>query len=79
MRRKPYTKRGISRVPCFKCGKPSTQQWRICALGEWLGVCTECDIEMNLVVLKFIFGRNYKKFIDKYRKKRFECVNKETR
>ncbi len=56
MRRKPYTVKGLSRVPCFKCGTPSTQQWQICSLGnEYKGVCTECDLELNKLVLKF-FG-----------------------
>ena len=56
MRRKPYTERGLSRVPCYRCGMPSTQQWQICALGnDYKGVCTECDIELNKLVLKF-FG-----------------------
>lgn len=55
MRRKPYTKSGIKRVPCFRCGKPSTQQWHVCSLSnKWCGVCTECDVELNRVVLGFM-------------------------
>ncbi len=55
MRRKPYTEKGISRVPCFKCGKPSTLQWQICALGnEYKGLFTECDIALNETVLRFM-------------------------
>ena len=55
MRNKPYTKRGISRVPCFACGESSSQQWQICALNnEWKGLCSECDIELNYIVLKFM-------------------------
>lgn len=55
MRRKPYTKKGIKRVPCFRCGKPSTQQWQICSLkNEYKGLCTVCDIELNKVVLEFM-------------------------
>lgn len=53
-RRNPYTDTGIKRVPCFRCGKPSSQQWQICALNnEYKGVCTKCDIELNKLVLKF--------------------------
>lgn len=55
MRRNPYTSKGISRVPCFKCGKPSTQQWQVCSLdNEYKGLCTECDIELNRLVLEFV-------------------------
>lgn len=55
MRRKPYTKIGISRIPCARCGKPSSQQWQICSLNnEWKGLCQVCDVELNKLVLGFI-------------------------
>ncbi len=55
MRRKPYTKTGIKRVPCARCGKPSFHQWQICALdNQWNGLCLNCDIELNRMVLGFI-------------------------
>ncbi len=54
-RRKPYTTRGIRRVPCARCGLPSRYQWQICATGNlWQGVCAGCDIGMNRAVLKFM-------------------------
>ncbi len=55
MRNKPYTEKGISRVPCFKCGKPSVQQWQICSLhNEFKGLCNDCDVELNRAVLQFL-------------------------
>ncbi len=55
MRRKPYTEIGIKRVPCFRCGKPSSQQWQICSMNnEYKGLCKECDIELNRKVLLFM-------------------------
>lgn len=55
MRRKPYTARGIVRVPCAKCGKPSRYQWQICADDNtWRGLCVECDVALNAMVLAFI-------------------------
>ena len=55
MRRKPYTDKGIKRVPCFRCGKPSVQQWQICVLNnEYKGVCKDCDFELNKLVLEFM-------------------------
>ncbi len=50
----PYTERGISRVPCARCGKPSRQQWMVCALDKWLGVCDQCDLDLNYAVLQFM-------------------------
>lgn len=55
MRTKPYTDIGIKRIPCARCGKPSSQQWQICALhNEYKGLCTACDVKLNDLVLKFI-------------------------
>lgn len=55
MRRKPYTEIGIGRVPCFKCGKPSSRQWQICSLNnEYKGLCRTHDIALNRIVLIFM-------------------------
>lgn len=55
MRREPYTERGIGAVPCQRCGKPSATQWQICATGnQWAGVCVECDIALNALVVEFM-------------------------
>lgn len=54
MRTKPYTARGIKRVPCLRCGAPSAHQWNICSLPGQHGVCTECDVALNAVVLAFM-------------------------
>lgn len=55
-RRKPYTERGISRVPCVKCGAPSEAQWRICATDMWTAVCRSCDEKINFQVANWAFG-----------------------
>ncbi len=55
MRKKPYTQLGIRRVPCERCGKPSDYQWQICATGNlYSGICVECDIELNTLVVEFM-------------------------
>jgi hypothetical protein len=57
VRTKPYTERGIRQVPCAKCGKPSRHQWQICAdHNQYRGLCAECDIEMNAMVMRWIWG-----------------------
>lgn len=54
-RRKAYTARGIKRVPCARCGRPSSQQWAICADGNRpRGLCTACDVELNRLVLTWV-------------------------
>lgn len=66
-RRTPYTIRGIGRVPCSRCGAPSTQQWQICSNGNrWLGVCDACDIELNKVVLQFMKVKNRRALMNRY-------------
>ena len=66
-RYKPYTNKGISRVPCAKCGKPSFHQWNICSLGKTFNaVCIECDIELNKLILNFFNVKNKSSILKKY-------------
>lgn len=54
-RKKPYTSIGISRIPCFKCGKTAFHQWQICSDNNiYRPLCLECDIELNEFVLKWM-------------------------
>lgn len=54
-RKRPYTEIGIRRIPCSRCGKPSAFQWQVCANGRsYVGVCAECDIALNALVLEFM-------------------------
>lgn len=51
----PYTKAGISRIPCARCQAPSVHQWQVCADGnQYRGICEACDIALNALVLKFM-------------------------
>lgn len=69
MRRKPYTARGIARVPCIKCGAPSEHQWRICATSMWTPVCKACDLKINTMVAKWAFGPDKAlEIVENYRK-----------
>lgn len=68
MRKKPYTEIGISRMKCFRCGKPANQQWQICSNGNlYCPICDKCDIELNKIVLKFMGFRKWKSMIKKYK------------
>jgi hypothetical protein len=54
-RTKPYTDRGISRVPCRRCGAPSRYQWQICADHRvFRAICSDCDVELNELVLRWV-------------------------
>lgn len=54
-RREPYTEIGVRRLPCVRgCGRKATQQWQICADANlYRPICTECDIELNAMVLRW--------------------------
>lgn len=57
-RKKPYTERGIYRVPCAKCGKPSRYNWAICANdGRHIAVCKACDVALNRIGLEWLLGK----------------------
>ena len=52
--KKPYTVRGIKRVPCAACGDPSVHQWSVCANGNrYMGLCDGCDYGLNEHTLLF--------------------------
>lgn len=54
-RKKPYTNAQIKKIPCLKCGQPSSAQWQICADDNiQRGICTECDIALNRLVLEWV-------------------------
>lgn len=54
-RKKPYTARGIRRVPCCHCGKPSETQWQVCAnRNRYQGLCERCDFTLNRIALRFM-------------------------
>jgi hypothetical protein len=66
---KPYTQRGIKRVPCIKCGQPSKYQWGICSnQNRNLPVCTDCDIELNKIFLDFANFPNKEELLHAYEK-----------
>lgn len=73
MRKKPYTAIGITRVPCWRCGKPSRYQWQCCADGnQWRGLCTDCDMALNELVLEFMGDPDRAAKMERYLARRFE-------
>jgi NAD-dependent SIR2 family protein deacetylase len=70
MRKIPYTKLGIKRKKCFRCGKKATYQWMVCADNNvWRPICKECDVLLNEMVLKFMGFDNIKQKMEEYKLK----------
>ncbi len=68
-RTRPYTAIGISRVPCFRCGKPSRYQWQVCAdQRTFRGLCTDCDVGLNALVLRWMRDPDAAAKVAAYRK-----------
>ena len=68
----PYTEEEISKVPCSRCGGISQQQWNICSDPDgnvYRAICTECDIELNRLVLEFMGFENVDALIQGYERK----------
>ena len=53
-RKKPYSRVGIRRVPCVRCGGVSIHQWRVCADGFYRPVCAACDADLNRMIMDFL-------------------------
>ena len=69
-RKTPYTSKGIARIKCFRCGKPASEQWQICSDDNvYRGICTECDVALNEVVLRWFGFEDWKEKIRAYRER----------
>lgn len=54
-RKEPYTKIGVERLPCTRCGKKAQFQWNVCADGNlFRPLCGPCDVELNEMVLHWM-------------------------
>lgn len=54
-RKDPYTARGVLRLKCIRCGAPAIHQWQICSDGNnYRGLCLDCDIDLNQLVLEWM-------------------------
>jgi hypothetical protein len=66
-RRKPYTKRGLRRLPCTRCGDPASRQVIFPIDGLWKPVCTKCEEDLNVVCLVFMGDPDIDAKIESYR------------
>ena len=73
-RKNPYSKAGLKRLKCVRCGKPASAQWQICSDGNnYRPLCDDCDIDLNRIVLEWAGHPAAADLIEKY--KRFnDCL-----
>lgn len=71
-----YTRIGIRRMRCsvVGCGNKGHAQWNACA--DNVGgrqqkrvMCRECDVKINTLVMRFMFGDQAEDRIEAYRRK----------
>ena len=66
-RRKPYTKIGIARLSCVRCGAKANATWEICADGNYKRpLCTACDIALNRLVLEWVGHPDVEPLMERY-------------
>lgn len=71
-RKSQYTKAGIQRCKCIRCGAPASFQWQICAdNNNYRPLCRSCDVELNRAVLEFMRHPDATRVADMYMAKKF--------
>ena len=72
-RKEPYTTRGIERLPCFRCGAKARYQWQVCSDGRlFRTLCADCDVALNVLVLKWMGFRDWRTKLMAYKKRDLE-------
>ena len=67
---RPYTVRGIKRLPCARCGKPAHATWSACANGNrQVPLCAACDVALNEMALRFMRIPDAEVLLAAYRQK----------
>lgn len=66
-RTEPYTKAGIKRLRCIRCGAKATAQWNVCAdKGRYRPICTACDMDLNRLVLAWFKHPERERLMNEY-------------
>lgn len=67
-RKTPYTRIGVKRLKCFRCGNKAEHQWQICSDNNtYRPICVECDIALNELVLKWFGFKDWETKIVAYK------------
>lgn len=68
-RKRPYTARQLKGCKCFRCGDSAEYQWNACADGNtWRPLCAKCDLGLNVLVLKWLGFKDWRRKIAEYAK-----------
>lgn len=66
-RRRPYPEAKLYTMKCHCCATPARFQWNACADGNvWRPLCPECDVKINVEVMKVLDPVNWRKRIRAY-------------
>ena len=66
-RHKLYTRIGLQRLSCVRCGDPASRQVRFSVDGLWKPVCKRCDEELQLLFLIYVDDPDIDSKIERYR------------
>lgn len=51
---KQYTAKQIAALPCERCADKGVYQWSACADNNlWRVLCTQCDYDLNVIVMRW--------------------------
>jgi hypothetical protein len=61
---------------CIRCESPAEEQWwpALCSVPNekrrWIPLCTICDIALNTMVARFLYGEESESFLEEYRQEK---------
>jgi len=66
-RKTPYTRIGLKRLSCVRCGDPAARQVVFPVDGLWKPLCVRCDEELQLIFLVYLGDPDIDSKIERYR------------
>lgn len=77
-RREPYTRIGVRRLKCIRCGERAEHQWQICSDGNnYRAICLQCDVALNRLVLEWMCHPRASELASSYELKVMRHVHRE--
>jgi len=54
---------------CVKHRRKAIAKWHICSVEKWEPVCKQCDLELNMVALRWRFPKTWQRRYEAYKRK----------
>lgn len=54
---------------CVKHRRKAFAKWQICSVGKWEPVCVQCDLELNMIALRWRYPKTWLRRYKAYEKK----------